>query len=166
MGFGCDGTSVNFGAHGLRGHVEESIPWVVFFWCLAHRLWLSLNADVYVLPISQITKKVLWSRLSSSSLKPCLEHSYMPHPKTKENRPLCACGTWFVSHKVAAIHRFIDRYLLTWLVCLKTPVSNLRTNKKWRCTFWNGVKARWFLAVQYFMTCWNLLPFSVKSARR
>ena len=29
---------------------------------------------------------------------------------TKGNRPLRACGTRFVSHKVAAINRFIDRY--------------------------------------------------------
>lgn len=29
IGFGCD--SVNLGAHGLRGHIEESVPWVVFF---------------------------------------------------------------------------------------------------------------------------------------
>jgi len=43
IGFGCDGTSVNLGAHGLRGHVEESVPWVVFFWCLAHHLELSLK---------------------------------------------------------------------------------------------------------------------------
>ena len=43
MGFGCDGTSVNIAAGGLRGYLEQSVPWVVVFWCLAHRLKLSLK---------------------------------------------------------------------------------------------------------------------------
>lgn len=43
IGFGCDGTSVNIGAGGLRGFLEKSVPWVVIFWCLAHRLELSLK---------------------------------------------------------------------------------------------------------------------------
>ena len=43
IGFGCDGTSVNIAAGGLRGYLEQSVPWVVVFWCLAHRLELSLK---------------------------------------------------------------------------------------------------------------------------
>lgn len=41
--FGCDSTSVNIGAHGLRGYIEESVLWVIFFWCLADRLEFSLK---------------------------------------------------------------------------------------------------------------------------
>ena len=40
--FGCDGASVNLGGHGLRGNLEESVPWIVVFWCLAQRLELAL----------------------------------------------------------------------------------------------------------------------------
>ena len=44
VGFGCDGTSVNIAAGGLRGrHLEEPMPWIVVFWCLAHRLELALK---------------------------------------------------------------------------------------------------------------------------
>ena len=43
VGFGCDGASVNIAAGGLRGYLEQSVPWVVVFWCLAHRLELSLK---------------------------------------------------------------------------------------------------------------------------
>ena len=43
IGFGCDGSNVNMGANGLRGYLEESVPWVVVFWCLAHRLELALR---------------------------------------------------------------------------------------------------------------------------
>ena len=31
IGFGCNGTNVNIGSHGLRGYPEESVPWVVVF---------------------------------------------------------------------------------------------------------------------------------------
>ena len=43
IGFGCDGTSVNIAASGLRGYLEQSVLWVIVFWCLAHRLELSLK---------------------------------------------------------------------------------------------------------------------------
>ncbi len=36
IGFGTDGASVNTGAGGLRGFMENEVPWVVFFWCLTH----------------------------------------------------------------------------------------------------------------------------------
>ena len=34
IGFGCDSTSVNMGAHGLRGFLQASMPWIVFFGAL------------------------------------------------------------------------------------------------------------------------------------
>ena len=43
IGFGCDGTNVNIGEGGLRGILEQSVPWVAVFWCLAHRLELALK---------------------------------------------------------------------------------------------------------------------------
>ena len=41
VGLGSDGASVVAGS--LRGYLEADIPWVVVFWCLAHRLKLSLK---------------------------------------------------------------------------------------------------------------------------
>ena len=43
-------------------------------------------------------------------LKSCLEPSEMPTSKGGSH-PLCACGTRFVAHKVAALKRVIDAYL-------------------------------------------------------
>lgn len=44
VGFGCDGTNANIRERGgLKGHLKEAVPWVVVFWCLAHRLELSLK---------------------------------------------------------------------------------------------------------------------------
>ena len=42
IGLGCNGTNVNIATGGLRGYLEEALPWIVF-WCLAHRLELSLK---------------------------------------------------------------------------------------------------------------------------
>ena len=41
--FGSDGAGVNMAAGGLQGYLEAEVPWVVVFWCLAHRLELSLK---------------------------------------------------------------------------------------------------------------------------
>ena len=46
VGLGCDGANVNMGLHGLRGYIEESVPWVVTIWCLAHRLELALKDEL------------------------------------------------------------------------------------------------------------------------
>ena len=43
IGFGCDGANVNIGERALKGLLKEVVPWVVVFWCLAHRLELSLK---------------------------------------------------------------------------------------------------------------------------
>ena len=38
IGVGCDGANVNMGTTGgLKGLLTETMPWVVVFWCLAHR---------------------------------------------------------------------------------------------------------------------------------
>ena len=36
IGFSCDGTNVYIAAGGLRGLLEEPLPWIVVLWCLTH----------------------------------------------------------------------------------------------------------------------------------
>ena len=43
-----------------------------------------------------------------AKLRVCLEP--MQIPTTSGNRPLCACGTRFVAHKVAALERVVNRF--------------------------------------------------------
>jgi len=43
IGLGCDSTSANLGSGGLRGHFERDVPWIIVYWCLAHRLELSIK---------------------------------------------------------------------------------------------------------------------------
>ena len=43
IGFGCDGVSANIAEGGLRGILTREVPWIFMFWCLAHRLNLSVK---------------------------------------------------------------------------------------------------------------------------
>jgi len=124
IGFGCDETNVNMAANGLWGYLEKSVPWVVSFWCLAHRLELSLNfasSNLYTIIDDMLMcayylyekspKKCHELNEVVASLRQCLEESEMSTARTRGNRPGFACGTRFVSHKVAVINRFIERYV-------------------------------------------------------
>ena len=121
VGFGCDGASVNVAAGGLRGYLERAVPGVVVFWCLAHRLELSLKdalKGTLFTAVDDMLMRVFYLYEKSpkkyrdlddivSELKACLEPADMPSSGT--NRPLRACGTRFVAHKVAALERLINR---------------------------------------------------------
>ena len=43
VGIATDGTSSNIAGNGLRGLVEEKLPWVIWMWCLAHKAELAIN---------------------------------------------------------------------------------------------------------------------------
>ena len=64
-----------------------------------------------------------------ASLKECLDPSELPHKGGQ--RPLRACGTRFVAHKVSALERIIDRYgaYMNHLIAL-TEGSSVRTVEK------------------------------------
>ena len=122
VGFGCDGTNANMGERGLKGLLKEAVPWVVVHWCLAHRLELSLKdalkatffatIDELLLHVYYIydksPKKCRELEVVVEELKSCLNPAEMP--KQGGTRPLRACGTRFVAHKVAALGRLIDRF--------------------------------------------------------
>lgn len=40
VGFGCDGATANIAEGGLKGILTQEVPWILMFWCLAHRLEL------------------------------------------------------------------------------------------------------------------------------
>ena len=43
VGIGTDGAAVNIARAGLKGLVEEKLPWVFWSWCMAHRLKLAVR---------------------------------------------------------------------------------------------------------------------------
>ena len=123
IGVGCDGTSVNLGKkNGLAALLKREIPWVICFWCLAHRLELSIKdalsgtffgfIDEFLLQVYYVyersPKKCRELEEIVSELKGCLDSTEMP--KEGGTRPLRASGTRFITHKVAALNRIIDRF--------------------------------------------------------
>ena len=106
VGFGCDGANVNIAAGGLRGYLTEGVPWIVVFWCLAHRLELALKdslKDTLFSAIDEMLLRVYYLYHNSPKkcreldevvleLRMCLEElgseSYL-----RGNRPIRACGT-------------------------------------------------------------------------
>ena len=121
VGYGCDGASVNVACNGLKGYFEEAVPWIIMFWCLAHRLELAVkdalkstlfdNVDDMLMRAYYIykrsPKKCRELEEIVTSLKQCLDDGDMPD---KGNKPIRACGTRFIDHKVAAMNRFVDRF--------------------------------------------------------
>lgn len=43
VGIGTDGVSTNIASAGLKGLVENQLPWIYWMWCLAHRLELAIK---------------------------------------------------------------------------------------------------------------------------
>ena len=138
IGLGCDGASSNLGSGcGLKGNIQKDIPWIIVSWCLAHRLELSikdaLNAsffkriDELLLQIYYVyensPKKCVELKEIVEDLKQCMEDTEMP---TKGGvRPLRACGTRFIAHKVSALTRLVDRFgaYLSHLIALSEDRS-------------------------------------------
>ena len=122
IGFGCDGASANMAEGGLNGLLKNEFPWIFVFWCLGHRLELSVKDALKSTFFSTIDdlllrlhfiyekspKKCRVLKDIMEELKACLEPSEMS--SKGGSRPLRACGTRFVSHKVAALERVIERF--------------------------------------------------------
>ena len=134
IGLGCDGCSANMGERGLRGLLQRSLPWAVVFWCLAHRLELSLKdalKNTFFSAVDELLMQVYYVHVYEKSpkkcrelvevvneLKACLDQSEMP--QRGGSRPLRACGTRFVAHKAAALGRLIEHFgaYITHLIAL------------------------------------------------
>ena len=146
IGFGCDGTSVNIAGNGLKGYLEQSCPWIVTFWCLAHRLELSIKdalKSTYFSTIDDVLMRLYYLYENSAKkcrelddvvqyLKLCFTEPESRLSATRGNKPLRACGTRFIAHKVAAINRLLDKYgaYIAHLITLIEDPSVRQTDKQ------------------------------------
>lgn len=156
IGLGCDGCSANMGARGLRGLLQQRLPWVIVFWCLIHRLELSLkdalkntffsSVDEFLMQVYYVyeksPKKCRELQDVVEELRACIEPTELP---SGGDRPLRACGTRFVSHKVSALGRVIDRFgaYIAHLVALtedQSVPSSSRQKLKGYITKWRDTK--------------------------
>ena len=118
VGMGTDGAANNIAAQGLKGLVEQKIPWIFWMWCLAHRLELAIkdalsgtlfdSIDDMLLHLFYLyeksPKKCIELESVCADLKECLEFD------EDGIRPVRASGTRWVSHKVKAMKRVLAKY--------------------------------------------------------
>ena len=131
---------MNIAANGLKGYLEDNCSWIVKFWCLAHHLELSVNDALKSTYFSTIDDVLYY--LYENSTNKCQElddvvqslksftESESGLGTTKGSRPLCACGTRFITHKVASINRLLDKYgaYINHLIIALLKISISKTN--------------------------------------
>ena len=43
VGIATDGASANIAGRGLKGLIEQKLPWIFWMWCLAHQMELAIK---------------------------------------------------------------------------------------------------------------------------
>ncbi|CAB3995601.1 zinc finger 862-like [Paramuricea clavata] len=112
VGFGADGASVNSGdKNGVKALLQEKSPWLIFQWCVAHRLELALKDALQPTFFKQVDQMLtrLHSFYSKSPKK--LHELKSLHELLKNTfdfvegslKPKRASGTRWISFKLAAL---------------------------------------------------------------
>lgn len=60
VGIGTDSASANVAAGGLKGLMEEKLPWIFWMWCLAHRFKLSVKSALKGTSFDQINEMLYY----------------------------------------------------------------------------------------------------------
>ena len=106
----------------MGGILQSEFPWIFVFWCLAQRLELAVKdvlKSTFFSTVDDLLLRMYFIYEKSPKkcraledivveLKACLEPSEIS--SKGGSRPLRACGTRFVAHKVAALERVIERF--------------------------------------------------------
>jgi hypothetical protein len=117
IGLGTDGASANVAARGLKGLVEEKLPWVYFMWCLAHRLELAVSDALKHTLFNLIDEMLLrLYYIYEKSPKKCRELSdlvgnlreCMQFDSGNGIRPIRSSGSRWVAHKLNAMKRILE----------------------------------------------------------
>jgi len=109
VGISNDGASANAG---LKGLVEKELPWLVWMWCMAHRLELAVKDALTFYLIDDMLLRLYF--LYASSPKKCRELKEVVKEclsiKDGGTRPVRASGSRWISHKWNAMRRVLSKY--------------------------------------------------------
>ena len=172
VGIGTDGASANIAGAGLKGLVEKEIPWVVWMWCMAHRLELAikdaLKHTYFELVDDMLLRLYL---LYESSPKKCreLEEIVMELRECLSiedggMRPVRASGSRWITHKWNAMKRVLSKYdaYTTHLASLSAdPSVNSLDRAKLRGYYLKWTNAKYLLGCALFVDL--LTPCSILS---
>ena len=150
VGGGTDGASVNVAQqNGMRGMMQNAHPWLMWYWCYAHRLELSCK-NALASPLFKSIEEMLlrlyylYEKLPKkirqlgdivNDLKEVFEFP------TGGNIPVRSQGSRWISHKRKALQCVVDRYgaYITHLTAL-TKDASLRSEDRER---FKGYLRKW-----------------------
>ena len=172
VGIGTDGASANVAAAGLKGLVQEQVPWVFWMWCLAHRLELSVKDALYGTSFDLIDEMLLslhyvYERSPKKcreledvirELKQCIEFD------DAGIRPVRASGSRWVTHKLSAMKRILSKFgaYTSHLTTLSEDSSVKSADRaKLRGYLKKWTDAKYLLGCAFFVNL--LLPCSIFS---
>uniref|UniRef100_A0A1X7UYF8 DUF4371 domain-containing protein n=1 Tax=Amphimedon queenslandica TaxID=400682 RepID=A0A1X7UYF8_AMPQE len=112
-----DGASANIASVSLKGIVKEKLPWIVWTWCIGHRIKLAIK-DAFKGSAFDLIDEMLLGLyyLYEKSSKKCRElHDIFSDLKQCLQfqdgvKPIRASGLSWVSDKVAALKRLLSKY--------------------------------------------------------
>ena len=121
----------------MKAKLQEMCPWLIFNWCLRHRLELSIkevlkgtsfdDVDEFLLSLYHIYEK---SPKKHSQLKDLYDHfNEIYEFESRSVKPLRASGTRWISHQLGAMRLAIGKFVVYILYmckeCLKTNSIHL-----------------------------------------
>ncbi len=119
VGFTSDGASVNRGCNdSIKTRLREKSPWMVFIWCVAHRLELALSDALKTTEFKEVDDMLLKMYLlynkAPKKLRQ-LEELHDLYQQTMEFdeggvKPKKSSGSRWISHKLAAMKMCLDKW--------------------------------------------------------
>lgn len=118
VGIATDGAAANIAGKGLKGLVEREQEWIFWMWCLAHRLELAIKDALRDTSFNLLDEMLLrLYYLYEKSPNKCTElESIVTDLKGAFQlneggvRPIRACGTRWICHKLSAMRRVLSKY--------------------------------------------------------
>ena len=117
VGFGADGASVNSGnKNGVKALLEKNAPWLVYTWCVAHKLELALkdalsgtvfdNVDDMLTKLYSLYHKSPKKLHELKQLHDLLDFDF----EEGAMKPKRASGTRWIEFKLSALRIVLDKY--------------------------------------------------------
>ena len=160
VGIATDGAAANVAGNGLKGLVEKELEWIFWMWCLAHRLELAIKdalhgtcfdlLDEMLLRLYYIYKKSPKKCTELESIITDLEGAFHLNDEGSGVRPIRACGTRWVCHKLSAMKRVLCKYG-TYTAHLATLSEDSSVKPADRAKF-KGYLGKWVDA-KYLLGC-------------
>ena len=119
IGFGADGASVNSGnKNGVKALLEEKAPWLIYTWCVAHKLELALKDALSETIFQKVDNMLLRLYYLYHKSPKKLQELKLLHDLIKDTfdfeegslKPKRACGTRWIAFKLSALRLVLDKY--------------------------------------------------------